>query len=89
MNAGRTIFSQLMEFLPIHEFQQCYIKIAPVICVRRQADVSIKQKNGKCETQGPEGPESVWRNRGVQSRDCPVTMFVVELSPTRFTFPRS
>lgn len=23
MNAGRTIFSQLMDFLPIHEFRQC------------------------------------------------------------------
>src|SRR5512147_2114144 len=23
MNAGRTIFSQLMDFLPIHDFRQC------------------------------------------------------------------
>ncbi|RLC26829.1 MAG: hypothetical protein DRH37_11420, partial [Deltaproteobacteria bacterium] len=23
MNSGKTIFSQLMEFLPIHEFRKC------------------------------------------------------------------
>jgi len=28
MNEGRTVFSQLMDFLPLHQFRQCVGRVA-------------------------------------------------------------
>ena len=59
MNAGRTVFSQLIEFLPHQEFQKCVAEVNDVL------DASVdprRYKNLRIKSQG-EPAKAAWNDR--------------------------